>query len=75
MFRGEVGNTKDSLVNSKTVNTLMKHRGEIDPKDECTDTLPVVRLRMRQLIVKNKERVKVIDSYRKTMEAIRNGFE
>jgi len=45
----------------------------MEPKGE-TDTLPLVRYRMRHLIAKNKERVKVIENYRKTMEAITKGF-
>jgi len=53
---------------------LMKKRNEVEQKNESTDNLPFVRYRLRHLIAKNKEKVKVIENYKKTMEAIWRGF-
>lgn len=47
----------------------------MDSKNEGTDTQPLVRYRLRHLLTKNKERVKIIDSYRKTMQAIWKSFQ
>ena len=60
---------------SITGNPLIKKRNETEPKNESTDNLPFVRYRLRHLIVRNKEKVKVIENYKKTMEAIWRGFE
>ena len=53
----------------------MKRKSEIQEKHESTDNLPFVRYRLRHLIARNKQRVKVIENYRKTMETIWRGFE
>ena len=45
------------------------------PKNETTDNQPLVRLRLKNLLIKNKEKVKVIDQYKKTMSVIQQSFE
>lgn len=47
----------------------------MEQKNEATDTQPLVKHRLRQLITQNKERVRIIENYRKTMTAIWKGFE
>jgi len=47
----------------------------MDQKTEATDTQPLIRYRLRHLLAKNKEKVKIIENYQKTMEAIRKSFE
>ena len=63
------------MGSSKAGNHVLKRRIENEAKNEGTDTLPLVRYRLRHLIAKNREKVKVIESYRKTMEAIWKSFE
>jgi coiled-coil domain-containing protein 63/114 len=45
------------------------------PKNETTDNQPLVRLRLKNILHKNKEKVKVIEQYKKTMTIIQQAFE
>lgn len=74
MFREEVSSVQANLANSKAGSQSLKRKSELDSTNEATDTQPLVRYRLRHLLTKNKERVKIIDSYRKTMEAIWKSF-
>ena len=47
----------------------------MEQKNEATDTQPLVKYRLRQLITQNKERVRIIENYRKAMTAIWKSFE
>ena len=46
----------------------------MEQKNEATDTQPLVKYRLRQLITQNKERVRIIENYRKAMTAIWKSF-
>lgn len=74
-FREEVTGIKGNLRGSKSKNYLFKRKSEMDQKNEATDTQPLVRYRLRVLIGKNKERMRIIENYRKTMTAIWKSFE
>lgn len=75
MFRVEVSSVQANLASSKAGSQLLKRKSQLQTKKEGTDTQPLVRYRLRHLLLKNKERTKIIDSYRKTMEAIWKSFE
>ena len=75
MFRGEVSSVQLNLAGSKSGSQVLKRKSEAETKKECTDTQPLVKHRLRNLLLRNKERVKIIDTYRKTMEAICKSFE
>lgn len=47
----------------------------MEQKNEATDTQPLVRYRLRQILAKNKERIRIIENYRKSMSAIWQAFE
>jgi hypothetical protein len=47
----------------------------MEQKKEATDTQPLVKYRLRQLINQNKERIRIMENYRKTMSAIWKSFE
>jgi hypothetical protein len=42
---------------------------------ETADTAPIVKLRIRNLMAANKERVRIAEIYRKNMEKIEQSFE
>jgi coiled-coil domain-containing protein 63/114 len=44
-------------------------------KAEAIDTQPIVKLRLRNLISKNKEKLKIIEQYKKNMSLIYQNFQ
>jgi hypothetical protein len=73
-FREEVGVGRGNLELSRSGH-LFKRKSEMEQKNEATDTQPLVKYRLRQLITQNKERVRIVENYRKTMAAIWKSFE
>ena len=53
----------------------MKKKSEVEVKPENIDTQPLVKLKLKNLINKNKEKIKIMDSYKKNMNAIWKSFE
>jgi hypothetical protein len=47
----------------------------MEQKNEATDTQPLVKYRLRQLINQNKEKIRIVENYRKSMTAIWKSFE
>lgn len=41
---------------------------------ETFDSQPIVKLRLKNLLYKNKERIRVADQYKRSMEMIAKGF-
>ena len=73
-FRKDVNEIKGTIVEKKEKGSLKK-KSEVEVKSENIDTQPLVKLRLKNLISKNKEKIKIIDSYKKNMNAIWKSFE
>jgi hypothetical protein len=64
-----------SLSGGKSRSYLFKRRSEFDPKGDATDTQPLVKYRLKNLINSNKEKLKIVENYKKGMHAIWQSFE
>ena len=42
---------------------------------ETSDSQPLVKNRLRNILLRNKEKIKICDSYRRNMEKIQENFE
>lgn len=69
-----MGAGRGDLEQSRSAH-LFKRKSEAEQKNEATDTQPLVKFRLRQLINQNKERVRIVENYKKTMAAIWKSFE
>lgn len=54
LFRSEVGSVQANLAASKSGSQILKRKSEIEQKTEGVDTQPLVRYRLRHLIMRNK---------------------
>lgn len=64
-----------SLNAGKSRSYLFKRRSEFDPNGDTTDTQPLVKYRLKNLINSNKEKLRIVESYKKGMHAIWQSFE
>jgi hypothetical protein len=69
----DVGQLKNSVCfNSNTMKESMVNRQNAA---EAADTAPIVKLRIRNLMFANKEKIKIAEMYRKNMAKIEQSFE
>ena len=64
--------------NVETPNKIMKEtmkNATNKNNTETSDSQPIVKLRLKNLIHKNKERIRVAEQYKKNMEMIARSFE
>jgi hypothetical protein len=64
-----------SLGGSKSRSYLFKRRSEFDHKSDATDTQPLVKYRLKKLINSNKEKLRIVENYRRGMHSIWQSFE
>lgn len=51
-----------------------KQKEDKNVKTENIDTQPVLKLRLKNLIAKNKDKIKIIDQYKRNMHLIYQNF-
>lgn len=64
---------KNSQTQNKMKDTLKNNTSKNNA--EGSDSQPLVKYRLKSLLHKNKERIKVADQYKKNMEMIAKSFE
>ena len=52
-----------------------RHKEDNNMKSESIDTQPVLKLRLKNLMGNNKDKIKIIDQYKRNMHLIYQNFE
>lgn len=69
-----IGDIEDEYSEGKRLREMMKTNDKTQ-KAEIIDTSPVLKLRLKKIIAKNKETVKSLEKYQKNLTLIEGAFD